>query len=342
VAQPIYWLDLFTPETWEELAGIDYATSGFRANRKAHAAKVRPGDFFLCYLTGKSRFVGILEVLSESFWDEHPIWQSDVFPVRFRTRRVCIVAQDRGIHLHEVSAQSAKAASWGGYVRGSPKRLPQADGDFIVASLKRIEEETGGMEDEPIVGIKVGGDEGAMPGPPGDDQSATDHDRIQYRLLALGRSLGLDLWVARDNRSDSYGGERFGDMAVAELPIRFDDTTRGTIERIDVLWLAQNRIEAAFEIESTTSIYSGLLRMADLLAMQPNIEIPLFIVAPSGRRKAVLNEIKRPVFASLPTPLSRACGYIAFDRLERELEMLGDRVNYLRPDFVKALAENAS
>jgi hypothetical protein len=76
--------------------------------------------------------------------------------------------------------------------------------------------------------------------------------------------------------------------------------------------------------------------------MQPNIEIPLFIVAPGGRRKAVLKEIKRPVFASLPTPLSRACGYIAFDRLERELEMLGDRVNYLRPDFVKALAESAS
>jgi hypothetical protein len=43
-----------------------------------------------------------------------------------------------------------------------------------------------------------------------------------------------------------------------------------TVELIDVLWLNGNAIVAAFEAESTTSIYSGLLRMADLLSMQPN------------------------------------------------------------------------
>ena len=44
--------------------------------------------------------------------------------------------------------------------------------------------------------------------------------------------------------------------------------TNQTIELIDVLWLDGNAIVAAFEIESTTSIYSGLLRMSDLLARQ--------------------------------------------------------------------------
>ena len=55
----------------------------------------------------------------------------------------------------------------------------------------------------------------------------------------------------------------------------------------------------AFEIEHTTAIYSGLLRMADLLALQPNMDIRLHIVAPAERRERVLREIRRPVFSLL-------------------------------------------
>ncbi|HLK13600.1 MAG TPA: EVE domain-containing protein [Fimbriimonadaceae bacterium] len=338
-----YWLDLFTPETWAEIGKIDYAVSGYRANREAHAKKVRPGDLFLCYLTGKSRFVGILEVESEAYWDETPIWQSDAFPVRFKTRLVSRVPEDRGVHLHEVVEQSEHARSWSGYYRGSPQRLPHADGQFIATTLKSVEAEAGGQPPEAPVEIEIAGDESsaAADGSEREPKPERDHDRIQYRLLALGRDLGLELWVASNDRGRTYDDERFGDMAAKELPVRFDDATRRTIELIDVLWLSQNRIEAAFEIESTTSIFSGLLRMADLLALQPNIDIPLFIVAPDDRRKAVLREIRRPVFASLPTPLWKACRYIAFDRLESELDALGDRARYLRPEFINDLAEKA-
>jgi hypothetical protein len=62
------------------------------------------------------------------------------------------------------------------------------------------------------------------------------------------------------------------------LPQQFDPVTNRTIELIDVLWLDGNAIVAAFEIESTTSIYSELLRMSDLLARQPNISVPLSLV----------------------------------------------------------------
>lgn len=55
----------------------------------------------------------------------------------------------------------------------------------------------------------------------------------------------------------------------------------------------------AFEIEHTTSIFSGLLRMADLLALQPNMNIRLHIVAPEERAEKVKIEIKRPVFSLL-------------------------------------------
>jgi hypothetical protein len=63
-----------------------------------------------------------------------------------------------------------------------------------------------------------------------------------------------------------------------ELPTQFNDATNRTIELIDVLWLKGNTILAAFEIEATTSIYSGLLRMSDLLALQPNLDLALYLV----------------------------------------------------------------
>jgi hypothetical protein len=138
VQERTYWLDLFTPETWREIAKIDFTVTGFRANRRKHAEKVQAGDLFLCYLTGKSRFVGVLEALSPSFWDETPIWKSDPFPVRFKTRLVTRVEEDAGLHLHEVVEQSAHARSWSGYYRGSPQRLPLDDSEFIVRRLAPI------------------------------------------------------------------------------------------------------------------------------------------------------------------------------------------------------------
>jgi len=64
-----------------------------------------------------------------------------------------------------------------------------------------------------------------------------------------------------------------------------------------VLWLQGDAIIAAFEVEHTTAIYSGLLRMSDLVSMQPNIKIDLFMVAADERREKVAYEINRPTLA---------------------------------------------
>jgi hypothetical protein len=34
---------------------------------------MKPGDYLLCYLTRVSRWVGVLEVVGERFFDEKPI-----------------------------------------------------------------------------------------------------------------------------------------------------------------------------------------------------------------------------------------------------------------------------
>src|SRR4029434_6227140 len=127
----------------------------------------------------------------------------------------------------------------------------------------------------------------------------TRHTEIQYHLLALGAEMGFDVWVARNDRARRWNGTTLGELPrmVGELPTQFNEATNRTIELIDVLWLKGNSIVAAFEVECTTTIYSGLLRMSDLLALQPNLEINLFLVAPDERQDKVEQEIRRPTFS---------------------------------------------
>lgn len=260
------------------------------------------------------------------------------------TRLIVAVPEDRGIHLHEVMEQSSQARSWTGYVRGSPQRLPESDGQFIAQRLTEVSMEADQVPDQAPLSIEAGAaEEESEDASAGNDahQDPRPHSRIQYRLLQLGRDMGYEVWAASNDRSEEVDGHRFGDLSVDALPVRFEETTRRTIELIDVLWLSGNRIEAAFEIEASTSIYSGLLRMADLLAMQPNIDIPLYIVAPEERRRAVLREIRRPVFASLRPPLAEGCQYLPFERLEHELDQLGDRTRHMRVSFLREISESA-
>ena len=59
--------------------------------------------------------------------------------------------------------------------------------------------------------------------------------------------------------------------------------------------------------------------MADLLALQPNMDIKLHIVAPEEKREKVFKEIRRPVFSLLEKGhLAESCTYLSYDSL-REL-----------------------
>jgi hypothetical protein len=111
-----------------------------------------------------------------------------------------------------------------------------------------------------------------------------------------------------------------------------------TIRNIDVIWIGEGSIEAAFEIESTTSIYSGLLRLADLIALVPGISIPLFIVAPDERRRNVVREVTRPTFNRLQPPMSRICRYLAFSTVRTKMPQ-PDMLRYMNPQFIGALSE---
>jgi len=80
--------------------------------------------------------------------------------------------------------------------------------------------------------------------------------------------------------------------------------------------------------------------MSDLVAMQPNLNIPLYLVAPNDRRDKVITEINRPTFSRLEPPLSEICRFIPFSDLRERLKQVEGIVRYLRPEFLEDLSES--
>lgn len=136
------------------------------------------------------------------------------------------------------------------------------------------------------------------------------HVKVQGGLIGLGRAEGCSVWVPPNDRNLSYRGKSFASATLDRLPnFGFDENTRRIVQNIDVLWLTRNVIHRAFEVESTTSIYSGLLRLNDLALAQPNNQIRLFIVAANTRREKVFNQLIRPSFRAL----ADQCEFLSFE-----------------------------
>lgn len=363
-----YWLDLFTGTTWEEFQKAGANVTGFREHNRKRASKIKPGDVFLCYLTGVKRWVGLLEVTGELFVDERPIWGEEVFPIRFSVKPLVMLKPEHGVPMELLKGkltfynEDTPPGAWSGLVRGSPTKYKRADAEVIAAAVReaeanpvtrpvdprklrrssnlyKLKKKSGDKEVETVVTIPTTEEEDTdidiTP------TEAVTHTEIQWRLLDLGSQMGLSVWAPKNDRSRSWNEHQISDVAnlLNSLPTQFDEGTNSTIENIDVLWLSGNTFVAAFEVEHTTSIYSGLLRMSDLLTMQPNIDIRLYLAAPDEKYEKFKKEVPRPTFASSNKPLHTVCGFLPYSQLCEKLEAAKEFLCHLKPDFIDDIAE---
>lgn len=145
------------------------------------------------------------------------------------------------------------------------------------------------------------------------DKTVSDHLRMQWLLANLGTKAGSKVWIPTSDQGrirNQYHFDRFETDFAAGL----DAQTR-YVENIDVVWKEEFRIDAAFEIENTTAIYSGLLRFSDLTLVAPNTLYPLFIVAPRDKRNRLIEQLRRPTFQKLR--LDRKVRYLPYEEVER-------------------------
>lgn len=143
----------------------------------------------------------------------------------------------------------------------------------------------------------------------------SDHVTMQWKLARLGLKAGERVWVPVGDQArlrSAYQFESFDPEFSAGI-----DLPHSYVENIDVVWKQEFRIGAAYEIENSTSIYSGLLRFADLNIVAPNTLYPMFIVAPKERKNRLREQLRRPAFKRLELDSKvRFLSYEAIDDID--------------------------
>ena len=358
----LYYTNLFSPLTYQAFSQSDQSVSGFRQSQQKAAERIRSGDRLVCYMTKLSRWVGLFEVEDGPFINHAPIFypEEDPFVIRFRVHPIVWLEKEHAVPIHEdfvwntlsfTRGHDKRSSVWTGKLRASLNQLDAADAAFLEEMLleqaqrprvfplsdvdiKKFDRYQVRRVDK-IVPVSVpDSEEDEQQAEPLRDEEVRESLQIQSLLARIGARMGLKVWIPANDRAKIIDllEPKYQRAITESLPLNYDSTTLDTIRRIDVLWLRGRSIIRAFEVEHTTAIYSGILRMADLAALQPNMDIKLHIVAPETRREQVLREISRPVFSLLEKgPLYTYCTYLGYDSIfdlsgQRYLEHMTDSV----------------
>lgn len=324
-----YWTDIFTLETWAQAEQREWSVSGFPAPTKTKGgysqrmfARVEPGDVLLCYCKGPaSRWVGALRVTGEAFIGDEPVWglneDGDVrFPWRFPIEPVVTLDPANGVPGAEAAVELGflkRLKQWGTFLQRSLNAVPDEDGARLVEILRQPREavpitvprrrprrgaslpdapERGHLEAQALP-LQL------APTPPDvlDDEPTESrvHSEIQAKLRDIGIFEGFDVWVA--DRGTKWNGEELGAGCLGDLPVVAGERTRTVMKNIDVIWFRRGTGHPVrfFEIEHSTSVYSGLLRMNDVMIDFPITEA--FIVGDGDKtQRKFEREIARRTF----------------------------------------------
>jgi len=169
------------------------------------------------------------------------------------------------------------------------------------------------------------------------ERATTEHDEMQWRLIRLGLRARVDVWVPRNDQGKSYEGNSFRENVLQEFQSSLD--VPKYVENIDVVWKYGYSIKSAFEIEHSTSVYSGILRLSDLRALTPNSIYPLFIVADRERKNKVFSELRRPTFDNPYLRLKEVIGFLSYDKVRELDEGGGSNDANLTNDFLLKQSE---
>ncbi len=163
-------------------------------------------------------------------------------------------------------------------------------------------------------------------------ESDRTHTEVQGWLRDLGLALGFSVWIAANDRSRRYAGGTLCEGCLEDLPADVAAAPGADAVRlIDVLWIDRElgRVAAAFEVEHTTSIHSGIVRLLDLaLGAKAATAYGLFLVAPDDREEEVRAQLRRPAFSRVADLGVR---YLPYRELEENRETMARFGRGLKP-----------
>jgi predicted RNA-binding protein len=107
---------------------------------------VKVGDQLICYRRGFgfSEFFAILEVTSQPFWDNRPIWTDDIYPVRLNVRQVLAPRQPikftkvyKRLSLYRRLRDPHNHRCWSNHFHQALKSWTPKDARVVINSLNR-------------------------------------------------------------------------------------------------------------------------------------------------------------------------------------------------------------
>lgn len=158
-------------------------------------------------------------------------------------------------------------------------------------------------------------------------------DEARDFLQGLGRNLGMTVLAAQ---ADVFPEEPIGPESGVSFP---DDAVRKTLEGLDAVWMRGDEVVAAFALEAGSGRWEGIRRLADLIALHPKLKAALYVVSMPAFKPGLLAELNRPVYRLLKKPLGEAVRILEWARLETEVRDLGERVRYLKAEFLDGISE---
>ena len=117
------------------------------------------------------------------------------------------------------------------------------------------------------------------------------HEAAEAVLLKLGNLLDYDTYTP--DASKTFNGEKLGDIAtLEELPDFTNAKIMESAQNIDVVWMKDEWPEFFFEVEHTTGVTSGLLR----IYQAEKVNAKFFIVGPQEVLKKYEREVEKAPF----------------------------------------------
>jgi hypothetical protein len=162
--------------------------------------------------------------------------------------------------------------------------------------------------------------------------------------LKAGVEMGSSGESWEDSSDDSSGNSSTStEHALADLDNLFsaqeDEAIAAILETMDGLWVLENDIQAVFIIEDGMDLGCACRKAADLLALHPKLKAPIYLVSDRKALHFITREVNRPINKLLKKPLEEKLRFLSWENLQAEVQGLGDRLRYLKPEFLEALSE---
>ena len=314
------------------------------------------GDY-LAFIVNKG-LAGFAIVAGKPFRSTEIVWDNGIFPYRIPIKFVHVLRKDQRVPiLGEI--RDTLTSAWGtkyGWgiltqrilednqaetlvkgITSHPNSLPQIEADLGTLLLDAKQErelsskQKEQIKSEPKEYVLLPREEFESK----DEESL--HSQIESLLIKLGKVTGCSVLIASNDRNRIFQGKPLGEECLKSLPnLGLNEESVRRIGLIDIIWVIKNSPVCAFEVETTTSIYSGLLRMSDLLSVVPSLKINLYIVAPKNRQEKVRAELTRPTFQRIG--LNEYCKFITMEELQKLLSKVEGLKGHIQPTIVDTIA----